>query len=265
MANRYYKGDNTGNGPSPQIWANCPVLDIMEDPNKGYHFFDDFLQFLEDTGGWLVAGANDTCAYVATEVGGVINVGATGADNDEGYLTSGNNEAGMVKVYTTTPRKMWFEARVRTTSIVDQAVFIGLAEEGLAAADTLSNDDGDLASKDFVGFHADTAAPTLLDCVYREAAATGIVPKASAQTLVAATWYKLGMYFDGTYLHYYVDGVEESLTSTITGVDVDKGLKVSAATDFPDGEELAVLIGVHDGEGAAKSIDIDWVRVAQLR
>ena len=265
MAKNMYRGDNADAGPSREIWANCPVADMLVDPNTGYYFYDDFLLFLEDTGGWLCAGTNDTCTNLATEVGGVIQVGATGADNDEGYLTSGNNEAGWGKMYTTTPKELWWEARVRINSITDVGTFVGLSEEGLAAADTLTNNDAALASKDMVGFHADTAAPATLDCVYRTAAATAVVAKAAAQTLVATTWYKLGLHFDGKYLNWYINGVREALTSTITGVVVGKGLKVSAATDFPDGEELAVLIGVHDGEGAAKNIDIDWVRCAQLR
>jgi len=264
MAKVFYLGE-TDNGPSPSIWGNCPVADMIVDPSVGYHMYEEFMLFLEDTGGWLVAGTNDTCTCLATEVGGVIQVGATGADNDEGYLTSGNNEAGCVKIYTTTPKEMWFEARVRINSITDVGTFVGMSEEGLAAADTLANDTAALASKDFVGFHADTAAPATLDCVYRLAGATGIIPKAAAATLVATTWYKLGFWFDEKYLRYYIDGVEEPLTAAVTGVDVNRGLKVSAATDFPDGEELAVLIGVHDGEGAAKNIDIDWVRVAQRR
>ena len=267
MAKNYWAGEpsTVTTGPSYAVWANCPWEDMLVDPSVGYCLWEDFILALEDTGGWLSGGTTDYCAMLATEVGGVVRVGATASDNDEGYLTSGNNEAGFVKIYTTTPKELWFEARVRPSSITDVGMFCGLAEEGLAAADTLANNTAALASKDFVGFHSDTAGPTALDCVYRKASKTGVVPKAAAQTMVAETWYKLGMYFDGTYLKYFVDGEEEQLTSTITGVDVNKGLKVVSATDFPDGEELAVLIGCHDGEGAAKYVDIDWVRVAQLR
>lgn len=263
MAKVYYKGDNSNRGPSPGVWAECPWMDMVADPNVGYYLWEDFINMLEATGGWLTAGTNETALYVATEIGGVFQVGATGADNDEGYITSGNNEAGFCKIYTTAPKRLWFECRVRTTSIVDQGVFFGLSEEGLAAADTLANNSAALASKDFVGFHADTAAPTVLDAVYREAGETAIVAKASAQVIAAATWYKLGMVFDGTFLNWYVNGVREPLTAAVTGVDVGHGLNVGDATTFPDGEELAVLLGVHDGEGAAKSIDIDWIRVAQ--
>ena len=38
-----YKGKNDDRGPSPIIWADLP-RDI-QDPNVGYEFFDDFLDF----------------------------------------------------------------------------------------------------------------------------------------------------------------------------------------------------------------------------
>lgn len=255
MSEVQYRGYVAGNGPTPEIWHDAPTIpQMLENPAIGYFINDDFMQFVEATGGWVAGGTNATCVVPADEVGGVIRVGSTGADNDEGYLTSGNNEGGCCKIYTTAPKKLWFEARVRTTSVTDQGLFIGLSEEALAAADTLANDSANLAAKDFVGFHADTAAPTILDAVWRISTAAAQVHKASAQVLVAGTWYKLGFTFDGTILEYYVDGVQ-------VGTD----LTVSTATSFPDGEELAVLIGVHDGAGAAKSIDIDWVRLIQER
>ena len=29
-------------GPSPIIWADCPVLEIIRNPGKGIHIFEDF-------------------------------------------------------------------------------------------------------------------------------------------------------------------------------------------------------------------------------
>ena len=41
----FHKGDNDGAGPSPKIWGNCPMGDMLQNPNVGYHFFDDFMDF----------------------------------------------------------------------------------------------------------------------------------------------------------------------------------------------------------------------------
>lgn len=272
MAKNQYAGElsTAHTGPSWKLWADCPWADFILDPAQGITLWEDFHNALENTGGWLVAGTNPTATFTATELNGVFAVGSTGADNDEGYITSGNNEAGFVSISSTTPKKLWFEARIRPSSITDVAMFVGLSEEGLAAADTLANNTGALASKDFVGFHSDTAGPTALDCVYREESQDAVVTKATAQTIEAAAWYKLGLHYDRRFLHWYIDGVEEALTSTVTGVTTDRitgvyAQEISAATNFPDAEELAVLIGCHDGEGAAKQVEMDWIRVAAER
>ena len=33
---------NASRGPSPILWADCPIQDFGEDPGKGIHQFDDF-------------------------------------------------------------------------------------------------------------------------------------------------------------------------------------------------------------------------------
>ena len=40
---QYRDPTDTTSGPSPIIWADCPTLEMMHDPGRGYHFFDDFL------------------------------------------------------------------------------------------------------------------------------------------------------------------------------------------------------------------------------
>lgn len=266
MPNYYKSGSaDTDIGPSLAIWGNCPWMEIIADPRKGYSMWTDFTEYVEASGGWFTGGTNPAATLLATEVGGVAQVGGAGADNDEGYITSGNNEAGAGQIGTTTPLELWFEARVRINSITNLGHFIGLSEEGLAGADTLTNDDCNLADKDFVGFHADTAAAATLDAVYRKESSTAEVVKAAVKTLVATTWYKFGIWWRPPYINWYIDGVRQALTSSVTGVEVDHGLKVSAATNFPAGEELAILIGAHDGEGVAKNVDIDWIRFAQRR
>jgi hypothetical protein len=50
----------------------------------------------------------------------------------------------------------------------------------------------------------------------------------------------------------------------INGVQVGADLDVSATTLFPDGEELTWLFALKTVTGAARTLDIDWVRMAQL-
>ena len=266
MPMNQYAGEPTANtGRSPALWADQYELARMIETGRGYRLNDDFLLFKEDTGGWAVGGTNETTVVPADELGGVVTIGATGADKDEGYMTSGNNEGGFCKIYSTTPKELWYEARIKVSSILDQAGFVGLSEEGLAGADTLTDDDGDLGNFDFLGFHFDNAGPATVDFVYRKAGSAAVVMIAGADTLVAGTWVKLGFQYDGKYLKCYVDGVLVEIDSTVTGYKAQDGMKIADATNFPDGEILAALFGIKDGAGAAKTMPIDWVDCVQER
>lgn len=259
-----YRGSNSGRGPSPAIWADCDVLEIIRNPGTGYHFFDDFLNpptFASATSqsGYITyQDTGVTIKGLATEVGGVLQIAGADADNDEGSITTGANIAGMVKIASASGKKLWFEARVRFPVITDWAMFIGLAEEGLAAADTLTDDTGATASKDLVGFRILTADPDGVDAIHRKAGQAEVVVLEEAQVAVAATWYKFGFKYEpnaggtnGT-LRYFVDGVE---VANITDVSI---------TTFPDGEELALLLAIKTGAAVEKKYDMDWWRVAML-
>lgn len=257
-------GDNSGRGPSEGVWGGCPVLDIIEDPGTGWIFFDDFVAMNNlvatnvgypqgATGGWYTyEDSGSSITQLATEVGGVARILLQAAANEEAAMTAGAT-AGMVKVYSTSPRKLWFETRVRFGQITDQAAFIGLAEEA-CPANSLLADTTPVMSKDQVGFTVAIATPAALNAAYGEAT-TPTIHSAGVQTLVAATWYKLGMYYDaGADLFKWF----------VNGVQVGTSLDVSGTTAFPDGEELTPLFAIKTVAGAASSLDIDWVRVAQL-
>ena len=246
-----YRGSVTGDGPSPAIWADIDLKDAFFDFARGVLLQDDFVLFEENNHGWLIAGTNPTNTLPADELYGVVEIGATGADNDEAFMVSGNNEQGAFKIDQDSSQRCAFECRVKLNSVAAETAFVfGLSEEGLAAADSLANDTGALGDKDWVVFHSDCAAPTALDFVTRVSGTAAQVHGAGLQTLVAATWYKLGFIFDGVKtIDVYIDGAQ---------VDT---LDISASTSFPDSEELSVILGVKTGEGVAKQFDVDWVRV----
>ena len=261
-----YCGQST-EGPSPSLWKDCPVLEMLEDPSVGYYFFDDFTSFADD-------GANGYATYedtgvnvqqAAGEVGGALEVSGNDADNDEGSITTGGNTGGFVKISSSGGKKLWFEAKVKKASIADNALamFLGLSEEGLAAANTLVDDTGEVASKDLVGFqtlHADGDA--LVFC-YRKAgqAKQTISLDGDSDDLTADTYVKVGFKIDpdapaGKRLTLYVDGVEQVNHGTAANI---------SATTFPDGEELALLWATKVGAAAESKGYLDWWRCAQLR
>jgi hypothetical protein len=261
--------DATSAGPSHTIWGDCPVLAMLQDPSIGFHFFDDFLNF----GGNATAGESGWSKYIdtsntilplATEVGGVVQLLTDATDNDSPILTSGSNTAGCVKVVSG-GKAMWYEARVRVSSaaLTEAAYFVGLTEEACAANDGLISDNPDtdiatvMADKDYIGFANFTNAAPVLAACYKKAGGTDTVVVASAHTIALGSWVKLGIKFEPTIdrLTFYVNG------ASVGYFDVGD----AGTTNFPSGEELAMTFGLKNGTTAAKLLDVDWVRVAQLR
>ena len=264
-------GTAAGRGPSPAIWDNCPVLDYTLNPQLGMHYFTDFLDgivvaaaqntaaaaALGTTGDWGAFTA--TASYVTTltdNYQGVVRVFATTDDQDVAiaYPKSAHT-AGVFKF--TAGKKLWMEMRVAANIITgNSTLWFGFAQQGLLATTTLLQAaEAGMVDKDYVGFERITADADNLDTTYNtESGGTSPVILGSGNnvTIAAATFIKLGIYCDGTTVYFYADGVRLVDSVLLT------------ATDFPDGEEMALYIGVMcDGAEADIYIDVDWVRVAQ--
>lgn len=265
-------GDNSGTGPSPAIWASADVLQAYARPDKAVYLFDDFLSFdglvtstvgkyASDSGAWIsYEDSGDSIVQLETEIGGVIRLQTDGTDNDEVWLANGGAKSVLGKIPSTGGNKMWFECRVRPQEIATRNFYIGLAEEGLAAADTIA-DAGTLASKDLLGFASLEGDATGLDTVHRTAGQALTTVQDDIETLVAATWYKLGWIFDpdapaAKRIRFFNDGVEQSSYVTATAL---------AAATFPSGEEMGILMGIKNGTTTITRLDVDWVRFLQLR
>ena len=266
---------DTTAGPSPALWANCPVDDIRNDFGVGYLFEDDFLNQPNfsatdsDLYNYAVYGDTGvTFGGLATAVGGVAQIAGNDADNDALVIRTGGSSGVLGKVTDTagSNKKLWWEARIRTASIADDgvAIFCGLsAEISLAATDTVQTDDtGVLKTTDYIGFRSLSADGDGLDSVYITAG-TEVVHKESAATLVADTWIKVGGYFDGKGYYYYING--QQIVPTTAGGAADKVGILPSATSFPDGEEVGLMLATKVGTAAEVKVDIDWWRFAQLR
>jgi len=158
-------------------------------------------------------------------------------------------------------KKLVFETRIRMGSITSRNIFVGLAEEGFAVADAITDSGAMVTTKDFIGFRSLEGDASGFDTVYQKASQTTVVVKDDALTAVIDTWYKLGFIYDpaGYYnqnkvIRFFVDGVEQA-----------DGVADSALDDatFPGGEEMSPIWGIKNGAGTALSLDIDWVKIWQ--
>lgn len=258
-------GTAAGRGPSPLIWANCPVMDYILNPQLGMHYFNDFhaenavltnnktvQQISGSICGFTAATSGSNIAMNADEPTGVITLKTTTDNEDAGIcILGGLNTAGQVKF--TSGKKLWFEARIKSLNITDSkfGIFCGFAEEGLCATTALISDAGALPDKDYVGFHKLEADGDKLDTVHRKAGGAAVSVKTDAITLVADTYKKIGIYCDGTTVYFYADGVllaDTALLETAT---------------FPTAEELAFYFVAMAASADDAESSIDWVRIAQ--
>ncbi len=246
-------------GPSPLIWDNCPIVEYTFNPVKGSHYFEDFKgDILSVTNSTMknshlgfFNSSGPTHQITNDDVHGVLQVEGNDADNDESYMSYGG-EGGVV--VPTAGKKFWFEARVNRDTVTDNqlAMYIGLAEEGLTATNSLDINTGDLlVAKDWLGFHVDHGNANAIDFVHGDGTGEAVVAGADVVTPTASAFNKLGLYCDGVTVFAYGDGV---LVDSI----------LLSASDMPLGEELGMYLLLRNGNaGAAEHKGaIDWWRIA---
>ncbi len=262
---------STDRGLSHHLWKTCPVELLKANLQYGTYMFDDFVDggititnnvttaaasATGTTGKWTgcTAATSPTVATESDEFQGIVTL-ASSDDNQDAIIAypKTGHTAGVYKFSSDT--RLWMEARVSILNITadKHQVWFGFAEPGLVATTTLiAASEGGMVDKDYVGFLKTYAGTSELGSIFNtdgQTAHTDVA--ASAVTLEADTFTKIGMYCDGTTVFFYQNGVQG------TGVTI-------ATADFPDGEEMAFYIGLMDGPGAEDmSISVDWVAIAQ--
>ena len=139
-----------GVGPSPDIWDDAKILEVMLDPTKGYYYFEDFLKFNPVTAEGITitqTGSEGTVANDPTVEGGVIDISTGGSTAADGPTVQ---FAGM-QIKPQAGTTIYFECRVKV-SVDDSRWYIGLADD--AATDYVSDDTVDI-TKNQAGFYRD--------------------------------------------------------------------------------------------------------------
>jgi len=252
---------DTSNGPSGAIWADCPALDMIADPGLGDHVFDNFaLSNLEDGDQYQALG--DTApVHVVDTLDGRLTV-TTGATNNHQSMLATAVDLGHISDADGEKAKLWFEARVKVSSIADAGIFVGLAAEADAAVDFLDDDSADIVTTvNGIGFHTATASPAAVRTVYHNGSGEATEVEAGVHTLVAATYVKLGFVYDpnavaSERIKYYVNGTPTATAVTATNI---------AASTFPDSVNMGLMLTTKTGEAVTKSLIVDWWRFAQIK
>lgn len=236
---------DTGLSPSTSVWDDCPLWAIMQDPNTGTIWFNEFDHFVTAQDG-LTSTISDTGAVtIDTAVGGILHLdtSATVADNDEVYVGS------TYKTYKLAAGKdLWFEAEVKFTeaNTDDANIIVGLSS--VYAANTLQdNGAGPPANYDgIVFFKVDGGTVWQGETSNGSASQTTLT---SLATRASGSYARLGIFVDGTTsATFFING---SAVGTIT-------------TTLPD-DEVGLVFGAKAGGANEEDLLVDWFRVVQLR
>lgn len=243
-------GTAGGKGPSPLIWNDCPILEMMLDPTKGYYYFDDFMgpgitpAAVASEAGWTVTRLTGGTIGSVIGAGGELHIAAA-ATIDQGIQAQLLNCC----VIPTAAKTIWFEARVQVSKI-DNLIFVGLASSDatLIASGVL-----DETNPSAIGFFTDENSTSTKYGTITEKAGNNDTTEDIAVGFVADTWAKVGFKVTGiTKVEFFYNGLLVETGET--------------AASIADAVEMALSLVCQNQDGAnVNTLKVDWVRVAQLR
>ena len=266
---QYKDPTDTSAAFSPIIWADCPTAEIAHG-GIGYDFVDDFhfgiglVGTITTTIGvspyTMFGGAGATVTYDGA-AGGGLQLFLTDANQGVNIVSEGLSYS-----ITAGAGKLWFEARIKTSTIVtaEQGWFVGLAGAMTQSATVPLTATSALADTNLVGWHGPELNTTAFDAAYRSDGNAAVVVNEDVGALVEGTYVKLGMIFDPTtsttgtanQLAFFIDGVQQASAKTIPD---------NTGTDFPADVRMGPCIAVMGAASTDETIIMDWWRCAQLR
>lgn len=238
-------GSADAKGPSPLIWDDSKLLEVMLDPTKGFYYFEDYLGPIDVTSGdgyVITQVSSGAIAPVTDEDGGVLLVDSA----DNGAADDGVNvQLTNCMFKPVAGRTIRFEARVKFKDAGDDQYYIGLAgvDTTLIAGGVVD------AVVDKCGFfrHAASTADKISSICSRTSTED---ITADVGDIVDDTYVKLGFVIDGlTSVKFYVNGVL-----------VETGTTASA---IPDAVMCLSYVAQCEQTSADAEMSVDWVRILQ--
>jgi len=236
---------SSNNCLSKNIWETCPWDLLVDNPNMGIAFFDDFMGPIDVTSadGWVITQVTTgALAPVVTHDGGALLVDSAGHTSaDDGV----NAQLTNCLFKLAAGRKLWFESRCKFKDAGDDQYFMGLAgvDTTLIAAGVVD----DVVDKAGFFRHAASTADKISSIVSRTSAEDST---ADVADIADDTWVNLGFVLDGlTSVKFYVNG-----TLVETGTTV---------ANLPNAVMCLSMVAQVEQTSADAEMTVDWVRIAQ--
>ena len=261
---QYKDPTDTAGFPSSIIWADCPMVELMHDPGKGFHHFDDFRGYTEtatgvgNSSGHPVFEGDCTMTQVASGTSGSALALFCTTNDEEAALQLG--QTGTMLIPANGGGKLWFEARVKKSVVNQGNVFVGLAQGGAGVANFINDGGDDFADVSLIGFNQFEADEDAFDFCYQNSSQAFQTVLADAATLTADTYVKLGFVYDPSAdetkrIKIYVDAVEQSTYVTAANM---------AAVTFPASDTMCPLIAIKADSATDLTVTLDWWRAAYI-
>jgi len=219
----FYPGISVGNAG---LGLKMPVFD----PRLHTVYFNDFHNYT--AGDWTLTETDSAATEaLATGHGGILLITNTGADNDVTSIQLGTTSFAFAS-----GRKAWMEFRFKASEATDIDLFLGLAVTDTSPIASLPST--------YAAFVKDDDAATL---VFKTSAGAN---SGAIKTIVADTFYKVGMYYDGA------QGLD---------VFVDDILVYSSNAAFASlfgTADVRLTMAIQAGAAAAKTLSVDYALVA---
>lgn len=252
-----------GSKLSPRLWARPLEMMITPDGSApGVFLYDDFESFPSlsvTTAAGQLQPPNGYFAYIEADatVGSIkqkadtpsaiellTSTDAADGDNHDTVLGTNGNTGVLGVISDSDARLLVSEFRFRLNSVTngDGSIFLGLGEEGLAAANTpiVDSTGHTLSDDDLIGFFIGEDDNDALKFVYRKNGGALQTVVTYGTALEVGVWYNVGFVYDpkapaSKRIKVFVDNVEQSTCVTADNI---------AAATFPNGEELAMYAAI---------------------
>lgn len=274
----------TGFARSPNIWYDCPWDQIVNGEIAGQYIDLDFCK------GGLITSPTTEAALVGYDLSGFGSSGSTqtyvDAEGSGLALTEAtDNESVGIRTKTcpfqiaSTKGKFWFEARVKVSTITDNAMgaILGLYSDVTMTVDiplSSANPPIMATTVNYIGFRMpeeDAGMWRFSHDTNDTAQATNgeSTIKSSAYQAVADTYVNLGMVFDPND-QLRLNSGRPTLAGYVNNLVLDTVQTVPASettadtATFPSGYRMGLMAFCKSGSGAMV-FTIQWMRAAQLQ
>jgi len=243
--------------PTAAIWDNFDLDSMRKDPFAGSLLEADFTHANERPDNMFI-----DATYAASAAGKTpteLVFGGTEAVGELTLFTTTDNQAAegqwSVPITVSGGNKWGFEARIKQSTITDTKInwFCGLMLAYGLTGDLIA-DGAALADVGSIGYQMKEGDGNSIDFVYDEDGQAQNEHDTDIYVPAVDTYNTIGMYFNGTTIQMYVDGVASG--TAVSAVDI-------AAVDFPTAAVLVPTIAMKGGHADDGDISLDWIRVAQ--